>query len=81
MWQDKKVRAEFETRARARLEEILPLLVGQEGVVAIELDSGEYFVSETLGKANATAYAQFPDTWVYFARIGDPDAAMALPTW
>jgi glutathione S-transferase len=81
MWQDKKVRAEFEARARTRLEELEDELEGQTGVVAIEPESGEYFVGATLGKADAAAFAKYPDAWVYFARLDDPGAAIALPTW
>jgi len=81
MWQDKQVRAEFEAKAKARLEELQAELDGKTGVVAIEPESGEYFVGETLGKADAAAYAKHPDVWVYFARLDNPQAALALPTW
>ena len=81
MWTDKKVKAEFEAKARARLEALEAELAGKEGVVAIEPESGDYFVGATLGKADAAAYAQYPDKWVYFARLDDQEAAIALPTW
>ncbi len=81
MWTDKNVKAEFEARARARLEQLRAELAGQAGVVAIEPESGEYFVGSTLGKADAAAYAKYPDVWVYFVRLDDPQAAIALPTW
>jgi glutathione S-transferase len=81
MWQDKKVRAEFEAKARARLEELRAELADQVGVVAIEPESGEYFVGATLGKADAAAYAKYPDVWVYFARLDNLEAVIALPTW
>lgn len=81
MWNDKKVKAAFEARARARLDELKAELTGKDGVVAIEPESGEYFVGATLGKADAAAYARYPDVWVYFARLDDPEAAIALPTW
>jgi glutathione S-transferase len=81
MWQDKKVRAEFEAKARARLEELRAELADQVGVVAIEPESGEYFVGATLGKADAAAYDKYPDIWVYFARLDNLEAAIALPTW
>jgi glutathione S-transferase len=81
MWNDKKVKAAFEARARARLDELKAELAGKDGVVAIEPESGEYFVGATLGKADAAAYARYPDVWVYFARLDDPEAAIALPTW
>jgi hypothetical protein len=81
MWQDKEVRAEFEAKARARLEELQAELADQAGVVAIEPESGEYFVGATLGKADAAAYAKYPDVWIYFARLDNLEAAIALPTW
>jgi hypothetical protein len=81
MWQDKKVKAAFEARARARLEELQTELDGQTGVVVIEPESGEYLVGATLGKANAAAFVKYPDRWVYFARLDNPEAAIALPTW
>ena len=81
MWTDRKVKAAFETKAKARLEELQANLEKQTGVVAIEPESGEYFVGATLGKANKAAFAQYPDKWVYFARLDNLEAALALPTW
>ncbi len=81
MWTDKKARIAFEAKARARLEELRGELAGQAGVVAIEPQSGEYFVGTTLGRADAAAYAKHPDVWVYFVRLDDQEAAIALPTW
>lgn len=81
MWQDKKVRAEFDAKAKTRLEELKGELEGQTGVVAIEPESGEYFVGASLGKANDAAFAKYPDAWVYFVRLDDPGAAITLPTW
>ena len=81
MWQDKLVKAAFEVQAKARLEVLLPQLEGQNGVVAIDPESGEYFVGATLGKANDAAFARYPDRWVYFARLDNPQAAIAMPTW
>ena len=81
MWTDKKVKADFEARARARLEELKAELAGKEGIVAIEPESGDYFLGATLGKADAAAYAKYPDVWVYFARLDDPEATISLPTW
>ena len=81
MWQDKRVRAAFEVRARERLAELEPELKGKTGVVAIEPVSGDYFVGVSLGKANSAAFAEFPDRWVFFVRLDNPEAAIALPTW
>jgi hypothetical protein len=81
MWTDKQVKAEFEARGKARLAELAAELEGKTGVVAIEPESGEYFVGATLGKVNDAAFAVHPDKWFYFARLDDPQAAIALPTW
>jgi hypothetical protein len=81
MWQNKQVRAEFETRARARLAELKAELEGKEGLVAIDPESGDYFVASTLGKANKAAFEKYPDKWLYFVRLDDPQAAIALPSW
>jgi hypothetical protein len=81
MWTDKQVRAEFEAKAKARLEELQGELAGKTGVVAIEPESGEYFIEATLGKANDAAFAVHPDEWFYFARLDNPQAAIALSTW
>ncbi len=81
LWENKEARVAFEARARARWEEIKGELEGQTGVVAIEPESGDYFVGATLGKANAAAFARYPDQWVYFVRLDQPAAAIALPTW
>jgi len=81
MWQDKKVRAEFDAKAKARFQELQSELEGQAGVVAIEPESGDYFVGATFGKADAAAYERYPDRWVHFVRLDDPEAAITLPTW
>ncbi len=83
IWQDKAARKAFFTRGRQRLEEIQDELEGQEDavIVAIEPESGDYFVGSTLGKANAAAFERYPDQWVYFARVDNPEAAIPLPTW
>ncbi len=49
--------------------------------MAIEPESGDYFVGKTLGQANDAAFAKYPDRWVYFMRIDNPKAAMPLKTW
>jgi hypothetical protein len=81
MWTNKQVKAEFEAKAKARLKELQADLTGQTGVAAIEPESGEYFVGETLGKANQAAFGKYPDAWIYFVRLDNPEAAIALPTW
>jgi hypothetical protein len=81
LWTEKGARAAFEARARTVLESLKPQLHDQNGVIAIEPESGDHFIGATLGKANAAAYAKYPDRWVYFARLDALDAAIALPTW
>jgi hypothetical protein len=81
MWQDKKVQAEFQARSQERFQALAADLEDKTGVVAIEPQSGDYFVGATLGKANAAAYQKYPDVWVYFVRLDNPEAAIALPTW
>jgi hypothetical protein len=81
MWQDKDKRGAFEAKALARLEALAAELEGKTGVIAIEPESGDYFVGSTLGKANDAAYARYPDAWIFFARLDDHQAALPLPTW
>ncbi len=81
MWSSKQAKAEFATRAQKRMAEIQADLDGKTGIVAIEPDSGDYFIGPTLGKADAAAYARYPDQWVYFVRLDNPGAAIALQTW
>ena len=81
MYRDKATREAFITRAKEVCEKIKAELEGQEGLVAIEPESGEYFVGKTLSQANDAAFAKYPDSWVYFMRIDDPEAAMPLKTW
>jgi hypothetical protein len=83
IWQDKDARAAFIAKGKEAFERIKGDLEGQEGavVVAIEPESGDYFVGETLGQADQAAFEQYPDEWVYFARVDDPEAAIPLPTW
>jgi len=81
MYRDKATREAFITRAKEVYEKIKGKLEGKEGLVAIEPESGDYFVGKTLGRANDAAFAKYPDSWVYFMRIDDPEAAMPLKTW
>ena len=81
MWQDKKARAEFEARARERLAALQPQLADKAGVVAVDPESGDYFLGATLGQANDAAFSKYPDRWFYFVRLDNPQAAIALPSW
>jgi hypothetical protein len=83
IWQDKDARAAFIAKGKEALAGIKGELEGREGavIVAIEPESGDYFVGETLGQADQAAFGQYPDQWVYFVRVDDPEAAIPLPTW
>ena len=50
-------------------------------VVAIELESGDYFVGATLGQANDAARHRYLDQWLYFVRLDNPQAAIPLAVW
>ena len=83
MYKDKKAQAAFAQKALAIYEahrkELEAAHAGQ--IVAIDVDSGEYFLGPTLGKANDAAYQKYPDKWLYFVRIGAHGAEIALRTW
>lgn len=83
IWKDKAARQDFIAKGEEVLAQVRPELEGLEeaGVVAIEPDSGDYFVGDTLGQANRAAFERYPDQWVYFVRVDDPEAAIPLPTW
>ena len=50
------------------------------GIVIIDVDSGEYFVGDTLLEANAKAREKYLGKQLYYARIGS-DVAMAMRVW
>ena len=81
LYKDKEARGAFIAKSKEILEGIKDKLDGREGVVAIEPESGEYFVGQTLGAANDAAFARYPDRWMYFVRLDNPEAAMPLVTW
>ena len=49
-------------------------------IVAIDPESGDYFLGKTLGEADEKAFAKYPDKLLCFVRIGS-SAAMLLKTW
>ena len=83
IWQDEAARQDFIANGKHVFEEIKQDLEGLEQavVVAIEPQSGDYFLGRTLGQADRAAYDQYPDQWVYFVRVDKPEAAIPLPTW
>jgi hypothetical protein len=80
-WSDAAARQGLMEQGRAALERLAPQLRGREGVVAVEPESGDWFVGPTLGQANDAAFAQYPDRWLYFCRLDDSQAEIVLPTW
>lgn len=80
IWQEEAARQAFIDQSKDVFEEIKGEVEGA-AVVAIEPQSGDYFVGETLGQANRAAYERYPDQWVYFVRVDDVTAAIPLPTW
>ena len=83
IWQDKKAREAFIAKGKEIFENIKGGLEGGEDaeIVAIEPGSGDYFLGATLGQADRAAFEKYPDQWVYFVRVDNPDAAIPLPTW
>jgi hypothetical protein len=83
IWQDNDARAAFIAKGKEVFGTIKEELEGRKGavVVAIEPESGDYFVGETLGQADRAAFEQYPDQWIYFVRVDDPEAAIPLPAW
>jgi len=81
LYKDKGARQAFIAKGAEIFDGIKDKLESQDGVVAIEPESGEYFVGQTLGTANDAAFARYPDGWVYFVRLDDPEAAIMLVTW
>lgn len=80
-WQDGDARAALLARGRERYQQVVSTLEAAAQVVAIEVESGDYFCGATLGKANDLAYQRYPDRWLYFCRVDDSRAEILLPTW
>ena len=59
----------YATRLKALLE---PAHVG--AYVAIEVDSGDYFLGHTLVEAGQKARTQYPDSVFHFIKVGSPVA-------
>ena len=81
MWENKEVREAFIRKGKEVLAESKDELQGASGIVAIEPESGDIFRGATLGKANEAAFKAYPDCWLYFVRLDEPEAAIPLPTW
>ena len=81
MWENKQVREVFISKGKAVLANSKYELQGKSGIIAIEPESGDIFTGTTLGKANEAAFKVYPDCWLYFVRLDEPEAALPLPTW
>ena len=81
MWESKEARKAFISKGKAVLAKNRDDLQGASGIVAIEPESGDIFTGSTLGEANEAAFKVYPDCWLYFVRLDDPEAAIPLPTW
>ena len=80
-WKDPVARQAFLAQGQKVFQRIQDQLQNRSGVVAIEPQSGDFFVGATLGQANRAAFARYPDQWLYFVRIDNPEAELPLPTW
>jgi hypothetical protein len=80
---DKARREEFITKAEevygSLKDDLEPNHEGE--IVAIHPDTAEHFLGETLNEADKQAFAKYPDEWLYFVRIGSPEASLPLKTW
>ena len=81
MWQDRAAREGFMARGQELFEQLKGQLREIDGVVAIDLDSGDMFTGKTLGQANDAARERYLDQWLYFVRVDNPEAAIPLPVW
>ena len=83
IWQDKEAREAFIAKGKGTFEKIKSKLEAEEdaAIVAIEPESGDYFLGKTLGQADQAAFGKYPDQWLYFVRLDNPDAAIPLPAW
>jgi hypothetical protein len=67
-------REKFGSKGDEIYENIKPLLEPEHKgeIVAIEVESGDYFLAETVIKAGQKAKEKYPDKVFYFVRIGHP---------
>lgn len=76
-------RAEFIAKGQKVYEKLKgELELAHEGeIVAIHPQSGDHFLGKSLNVADEKAFAKYPDQWLYFVRIGSPEATLPLKTW
>jgi hypothetical protein len=67
-------REEFGSKGDRIYEKIKPLLEPEHKgeIVAIEVESGDYFLGETVIRAGQKAKKKYPDKVFYFVRVGYP---------
>jgi hypothetical protein len=67
-------REEFGSKGDEIYEKIKPLLEPEHKgeIVAIEVESGDYFLDETVIEAWQKAKGKYPDKVFYFVRVGYP---------
>jgi hypothetical protein len=70
----------FIERCRAIYRQLLPTLLAKHRgkVIAIEPESGDYFLGEDLDSASATALAQYPDRLFGFFQVDESPAVVKL---
>jgi hypothetical protein len=80
---DEAERAEFVAKGQEFYQKLKnELEPAHEGeIVVIHPENGDHFLGKTLNEADEKAFAKYPDEWLYFVRIGSPEAAMPLKTW
>jgi len=80
---DKAKRAEFILKGQEVYEKLKSELeLAHKGeIVAIHPENRDHFLGKTLNEADEKAFAKYPDQWLYFVRIGSPEAALPLKAW
>lgn len=70
----------FIERCRAIYRRLLPALIAKHRgkVIAIEPESGDYFLGENLEDASAKALAQYPNRLFGFFQVDDSPAVVKL---
>ena len=82
MWTDKKVKAAFEAKARARLEELQAELEGQDGRGRHRAGERRLFCRGHAGQGQRSGVCTAtPTTGSILSGWTIPEAAIALPTW
>ena len=74
------VEQDFMARCRTTYGQLLPWLIAdhQGQVIAIEPESAEYFLGETLDSASEKALARYPDRLCGFFRLDASPAVVQL---